>query len=177
MKTEIKIYVANLSAYNNGQLIGGWFTLPTPLEEIFKVVFSPNELDENGQPYGDFTIHDYQAPFEIQEYENLKKLNEIAEMFEGLSEEQVDIIVELKKQGIITCLLDGYEALDNIRHYRNCQGMSDVAYQVVHERYNFGTTDIPDVFLTHFNYDSYGDELETSGTYIQMNDYVVEYLN
>lgn len=172
MNRDIKIYVANLGAYNAGYIRGGWFTLPTPLEEIFKVVFKPHELDEDGQPHGDYAIHDYEAPFEIHEYSNIDRLNKIAETFESLSDEDIELIVELKNQGIISDLLDGEDALKNVVHYDGCKDMSDVAQLYLENQYN--EREHPLIFK-HFNYQSYGEELESSNTFIHLNNSIVAY--
>lgn len=76
---ELKIYIANLGKYNEGILKGEWFTLPVDMDEVFQAIFDESELDENGQPHGDYAIHDYELPFNIGEHENIDKLNEIAE--------------------------------------------------------------------------------------------------
>ncbi|WP_144460394.1 antirestriction protein ArdA [Siminovitchia fortis] len=80
----MRIYVANLAKYNEGELVGGWFDLPVEIEEIYQTIFEPHELDSNGQPHGDFAIHDYELPFEISEYEDIENLNKMAEYLQGL---------------------------------------------------------------------------------------------
>src|SRR5690625_5071869 len=79
---EMKIYIANLGAYNDGELRAVWVDLPITdmKEEVYNKIFSPEELDENGNPHGDFAIHDYELPFEISEQENLDVLNEMVEL-------------------------------------------------------------------------------------------------
>jgi len=78
---EMKIYIANLGAYNDGELRAVWVDLPITdmKEEVYNKIFSPEELDENGNPHGDFAIHDYELPFEISEQENLDVLNDIVD--------------------------------------------------------------------------------------------------
>lgn len=80
----MKIYVANLAKYNEGELVGEWFVLPVDKNEVFETIFEPHELDENGQPLGDYAIHDYELPFEISEYEDLDNLNEFVEYLQGI---------------------------------------------------------------------------------------------
>ena len=81
----MKVYVANLGAYNAGELKGDWFDLPVEMEEVYQEIFDEHELDENGSPLGDFAIHDYELPFEISEYESIDVLNCMAEELEGVS--------------------------------------------------------------------------------------------
>lgn len=175
----IRIYVANLEAYNEGMMKGAWFTLPTPIEEVYQQVFDSSELDENGQPYGDFAIHDYEhdyeSEFEINEYENIDILNEVAELFETLSNQDIEIILSLYNDGILSDLREGKEALEKVIRYPNCKDMGDIAYVEVQERY--GNEEEYEFFLRNFNYDSYGEELESTGTYLFLNDMAIQYLN
>jgi antirestriction protein len=78
---EIKIYVASLKDYNAGHLVGEWIDLPTDAEEIKEVI---SKLSYGGQ--NDIAIHDYEAPFAIEEYESIYKLNEFAEQLEGIDD-------------------------------------------------------------------------------------------
>lgn len=103
---KIKIYVANLRAYNAGYMVGEWFTLPVELDEIFQGVFSENELDEKGQPYGDWAIHDYEAPFKINEYDSIDKLNEIAYQLEDIKSLEVD-------ENIIESVIEATETIED----------------------------------------------------------------
>lgn len=81
----MRVYIANLGAYNAGELKGNWFDLPVEIEEVYQEIFDEHELDENGSPLGDFAIHDYELPFDISEYESIDTLNRIAEELEGVS--------------------------------------------------------------------------------------------
>lgn len=172
MTNEIKVYVANLAAYNEGVLKGAWFTLPIDTDEIFQKVFDAHELDEHGQPHGDYAIHDYEAPFEIGEYANLDTLNDIAELFEDLSDEQVEIMKALKEDGVIMSM-EEVDALDDIIEYPNCEDMSDVAYHIIQERY--AGVEEYEFFLRNFNYESYGEELESTGTYLFVGDTGIQF--
>ncbi|MGL5712005.1 MAG: antirestriction protein ArdA [Paraclostridium sp.] len=75
----MQIYIADLDAYNSGYLKGEWIELPTENEEIEKVI---SRQSKNGQ--SDFSIHDYELPFEIGEYTDPIKVNELCEAIEGL---------------------------------------------------------------------------------------------
>lgn len=77
-KLIIKVYVSNLGAYNSGNLTGKWITLPVgDIDEIYK---EDREQYGNLPGYGDeYFISDYEAPFKIDQYDNLKELNELTE--------------------------------------------------------------------------------------------------
>lgn len=74
MKNDFKVYVANLSAYNSGELKGEWFTLPVDMEEVYDAIFDEDELDEQGNPHGDWAIHDYDfpIPFKVKEFDSIE---------------------------------------------------------------------------------------------------------
>lgn len=174
--SEIKIFVRSLGAYNEGRLNGAWFTLPISMDEIFNKIFKPHELDENGNPHGDWAIHDYEAPFEIQEHTDIKYLNEIAELFESMSTEDIQIACSLHREGVIWDLTEAKDAVDHVIRFHGCKNMSDIAYFIIQDRY--GNSEEHKLFLRHFDYESYGDELETSGTYVFVNnELAVQYLN
>lgn len=173
--TEIKIYVANLRAYNEGELKGEWFTLPVEWDEIVKNVFDSHELDEFGNPMGDYAIHDYESPFEINEFDSIGHLNEIAEVFETLSDLEIEAACKMYDEGYFTDLTMAEEELGKVVFHSDCKDMSDIAYQYIQERY--GDNREYDLFLRNFNYDSYGDELDSSGTYLFLeNDTALEYV-
>lgn len=81
----IRIYVANLRAYNEGELKGDWFDLPVDPEEVYKKIFDKDEFDEQGNPMYDWAIHDYEAPFHINEYASIQQLSDIVEELQTAS--------------------------------------------------------------------------------------------
>ena len=75
----MQIYIADLESYNSGFLKGEWIELPTDKENINDAILRQSK---NGQ--SDFAIHDYELPFEISEYTDPIKVNEICETIEDL---------------------------------------------------------------------------------------------
>ena len=61
----MQIYIADLQAYNSGYLKGEWIKLPTEEDDIQDAILRQSQ---NGQ--SDFAIHDWELPFEINEYTN-----------------------------------------------------------------------------------------------------------
>ena len=57
----MRIYIANLGKYNEGELVGAWFTPPVDFEEVKERISLNDEYEE-------YAIHDYELPFEIDEY-------------------------------------------------------------------------------------------------------------
>ena len=69
----LKIYLSNLSKYIEGRENGRWLQLPMDqdkLESIYNDIIGKNQ---------EHIILDYDAPFNISEYENIFALNEILE--------------------------------------------------------------------------------------------------
>lgn len=116
---EINIYVANLAAYNAGYHKGEWINLPMDEEELNQTIIdildtstmSEKAQYEIGNNCEEVAIHDYEAPWKINEYDNIQKLNEIAERLQRLSIYIVD-------EDMIECLLqfvpDIEEAIDKL---------------------------------------------------------------
>ncbi len=79
MSEDIRIYVADLAAYNNGKLHGVWVNVCNALDDILAEVHamlddSPEELAE------EYAIHDYEGfdGYPVGEYEGIDNVHEIA---------------------------------------------------------------------------------------------------
>lgn len=73
---KINIYLSNLSRYTEGRENGRWLQLPmefAQLEKVFAEIVGQNQ---------EHIILDYNAPFEISEFENIFALNEFMENVE-----------------------------------------------------------------------------------------------
>lgn len=158
----MKIFLTNLGKYNEGELIGEWVELPVSQEELQKV-FERIGINEE---YEEYFITDYECDlYEVGEYENLDTLNEIAERIEELDEEGSKVVKALIQK--LDYTLD--EAIDKVNSgdymiYNDCENMTDVAYQVVEECGYL--ENVPDNVARYFDYESFGRELQTEGTYI-----------
>lgn len=63
--SEMRVYIANLGKYNEGELVGAWFTPPINFEDVKEKIGLIGEYEE-------FAIHDYELPFEIGEYMEIR---------------------------------------------------------------------------------------------------------
>ena len=75
----MQIYIADLQAYNSGYLKGEWIKLPTEEDDIQDAI-----LRQSQNVQSDFAIHDWELPFEISEYTNPLKINEICTIIKDL---------------------------------------------------------------------------------------------
>lgn len=162
----MRIFLANLGKYNEGELVGEWVELPVSQEELQKV-FERIGINEE---YEEYFITDYECDlYEVGEYENLDTLNEIAERIEELDEEESNIVKALMSE--LGHTLDEAIGKVNSGDYRifyACDDMADVAYQVVEE---CGYLDnVPDDVARYFDYESFGRDLGIKGSYIFTDD-------
>lgn len=76
---KIKVFVSNLAKYNEGELNGQWTSLP--VEDVNRDILDKIDLggDSKHGYHDEWFISDYEAPFKIDEYENLYALNKLAE--------------------------------------------------------------------------------------------------
>lgn len=162
----MKIYLTNLGKYNEGELIGEWVELPVAQEELQKV-FERIGINEE---YEEYFITDYECDlYEVGEYENIDKLNDIAERIKELDEEESKVVKALIQKLDYT-LDEAIEKVNNgdYRIYYDCDDMEDVAYQVVED---CGYLDkVPDNVARYFDYESFGRDLGIEGTYIFTDD-------
>ncbi|MCY9738193.1 antirestriction protein ArdA [Paenibacillus alvei] len=158
---EIRIYIADLEAYNNGELSGEWVTLPMDSDELEEVI---NKHTRNGQH--DYAIHDYEAPFKISEYQNLQKLNETMEEIQAcnVDEDVMKAIIETMStlEEAIQIANDG-----DYMVFWDCDDMGDVAANYLEESDIFDS--MPDNLRGYFDYEKYGRDMEIEGSFTQFN--------
>lgn len=97
ISTTIRVYVSNLGAYNSGVLTGKWTTLP--VKDVKSIYENDRQKYGTVSGYGEeYFISDYEAPFTINEYENIEVLNKLAKSF---------------KENNLNDIEDAYNFLDN----------------------------------------------------------------
>ncbi len=166
----INIYITNLHEYNNGYLVGKWIELPMDAEDIQKELESIGigRPGSDGYLCEEYFITDYEAPFEIGEYENIYKLNDIAQAFEDLTEDEQKAALAYVDIGEeISHAIEKAEDGDYTVHYTD--DMEEIAYQYVQDCCN-----LPDFALDYFDYERLARDMEFEGTYIQVEDCIVE---
>jgi antirestriction protein len=166
---EVRGYVANLGKYNEGQLVGEWVTFPVDEDEwneTLERIGISDEPDENGRIYEEFFFADWDCgcDFGFGEYEDVERVNEIAESADNLNSFEEEAL-----EAMIDCIFGPEEALDKIADgevlfYSDCDTMEDVAYRVVEETGMLANVD--DSIAGYFDYEKYGRDLEMEGTFI-----------
>lgn len=166
---EIRGYIANLGKYNEGELVGEWVTFPVDEDEwneTLERIGISDEPDEQGRIYEEYFFSDWDCgcDFGFGEYEDVDRINEIAE--------QVDRLNSYEEEELEAMIDDGYdpeEALDaiadgDVLFYFGCKNMEDVAYQFVEESGMLAGVD--DTIARYFDYEAYGRDLEIEGTFL-----------
>lgn len=156
MKTTINpsIYVACLSAYNNGFLHGCWIDLTDKsLEEVWEKIMEMLKASPM-QDAEEWAIHDYQGfeDFDVSESHDLEKLVNLCELKENL-----DIPFE-----IVAYLANDF-GIENVEEYYNDNFIgifkNDEEFAMADVE-NHGYFDKSNEFLErYFDYDSYAKDL------------------
>lgn len=178
--TTIKLYFENLEQYNNGTLDGKWFDLGdyTDINDLMddvkrQVLHQRN--DDNGYPifeYGisqeEWAIHDYEAPFQVSEYEGIDTISAMIN-FCNLDEYDQKKAAYLFDNGHYSKLSD---CIDNVNEVTFYEGMTleDVAEELVDDGC-FGN--IPDSIKNYIDYAAIARDLGCDG-YDECKDGVFE---
>ena len=156
MIDDMAVYIANLGKYNEGELVGDWFSFPLDEEVIAERIGLNAEYEE-------YAIHDTDNfPMEISEYISIEELNRIYEQLEELPDYLLDDL-----DSFISCygsLEELVEHKDDIILYSGCETMTDLAYYLIDEVQALG--EIP----------SHGRDLDIEGTFIATNAGICEVL-
>lgn len=159
---EMRVYVANLGKYNEGELVGAWFEPTIDYDEMAERI-GLNEF------YEEYAIHDYELPFDIDEYTPIEEVNRLCEMVEDLPEYIQDNLKEL--QGYFSSIEDLCDHQDDIIYYPGCEDMADVARELVEEG---ALGEIPAQFQNYIDYEAFGRDLSYEGTFVVTRDGVFE---
>ena len=155
MAEDMAVYIANLGKYNEGYLVGDWFTFPLDEEDIAERIGLNAEYEE-------YAVHDTDNfPIEISEYTSIEELNRIYEQVQELPEEIVENLNDfISHYGSLQSVVDNK---DNIIFYPGCDSMEDVARYFAEE---YGSlVDIPPQLSYYIDYQAYGRDLEIEGSF------------
>ena len=153
MCDEIRIYVADLSAYNNGKLHGVWINALDELEDIQEQV--SQMLKESPEGFAEeYAIHDYEGfgGYGLGEYEGLETAHELASFIE----EHQEIAGELLNQ-FGGDLEEAKKAAEE--NYCGCYGsLADYAEEIIGD-----TSNNPEHLTRYIDYEKMGKDMELGG--------------
>lgn len=153
MSEEIRIYVADLAAYNNGILHGIWIDACKDLETIKKQI---NEMLENSpeEDAEEYAIHDHEGfeGYSVSEWSSIEELHEIA----CFIEEHPGIGGALLSQ-FCDNLEEARQAIED--NYYGCfESLADYA-----EEMTTSMSEVPEHLSHYIDYERMGRDMELSG--------------
>ena len=100
----MKIFITDLEAYNQGHLVGQWFTLPMGEDSLCEcneeVLYQGRKVCEDEHHHEETFITDWECDYmDIEEYSDIYKLNQIAEDLESLEPFDVKRYTALRGHG------------------------------------------------------------------------------
>lgn len=151
----INIFITNLGKYNEGYLIGEWITLPIDpeeLQEAFKRILINEEYEE-------YFITDYETdlPIDIGEYDNVFRLNELAEQLSELSKHEILKYKAILEAGFWSKNDDIIDRLDDYSLMEDIKTCTDYAGMLIDD-----DTNIPEFIKGYINYERYGSDMTSS---------------
>lgn len=155
----INVYVANIGKYNEGELVGGWISLPRSEEEIEDFLRGTVGINDE---YEEYAIHDWESNYfeKISECESIDSLNEKAEIVDGLN-----IYEEKTAKAAIEIFGDEFwlYSIDDFVLYDEVHTEYDLGYYWAVDSgcYDLGGS----VLSRYFDYEAFGRDidLETNG--------------
>ena len=93
MKKEFSVFVQNLAYYNEGKIVGGWLDLPQEPEEIEKYLKDIVKVDDEHEEYEVADIANFNFEYKIIQWENLRKINNLAIIYSMLNETQKEAVL------------------------------------------------------------------------------------
>lgn len=165
---EMQVYIVNLGKYNEGESVGAWFHPPIEMEEV------KEKIGLNEQ-YEEYAIHDYELPFEINEYMPLSEINRLYALVEEI--EGTPLFEELNEIQHIwfSSVEEVIENKENLICYSDCESMEDVARYYVEETGQLG--ELPANLQNYIDYQALGRDMEIEGNFLVTSHGVFEYVN
>lgn len=151
--SEIRIYVADLAAYNNGKLHGVWIDATQDLEDIQEQV----QTMLNASPEGfaeEYAIHDYEGfgGYGVSEYEGLESAHNVAVFIEEHGEIGGELLSHFGES-----IVDATKAIDE--NYSGCyKSLADYAEELTEQQ-----GDIPKHLEFYIDYERMGRDMELNG--------------
>ena len=153
MSDEIRVYVADLAAYNNGKLHGVWINATDDMDEIQEQI---NQMLDESPEQGaeEYALHDYEGfnGYGLGEYESIGSVHEIALFIEEYAEIGGELLSHFGGS-----LDDAKKAAEE--SYSGCyKSLADYA-----EELTDGTTEIPEHLQYYIDYERMGRDMELGG--------------
>ncbi len=157
---DMRVYIANLGKYNEGELVGAWFEPPIDFDEV-------KERIGLNDRYEEYAIHDYELPFQIEEYTPIEEVNRLCALVEHFPDYVKNNLEE------IMCYYSSLDELanevDEIIVWGGCDSMSEVADQMLQEGLISDET-----LRRYFDSTAYGRDLDLEGRWVEVSGMMLE---
>jgi antirestriction protein len=153
MSNEIKIYVADLAAYNNGELHGVWIDATQDLEDIqaeVNAMLAASPVDDAEE----YAIHDHEgfAGYGLGEYAGLETAHEVALFIEEYPAFGGALLSHFGDD------LDDAKKAAQDSYCGSHSSLADYAQELTEE-----TTEIPESLRHYIDYDKMAYDMELNG--------------
>jgi len=165
---SIRVYITDLSAYNQGFLIGEWIELGIDEDELSKsikrILKMGEEACKDGSIHEEYFLTDWEGEefFQVGEYTNVYELNrEVARFNElNLYDGQKRCVSFLLSNNIVSNLGEALEKYEECLFYEDMTFL-DLAYEIVDEQ---GVLDGLSQFVSnYFDYEKFASDLPLDG--------------
>ena len=171
------IYITDLAAYNAGHLVGAWHILPmseTELTKVIEEVLSKGaEACGDSEPNEEYFITDYESEILIDEYDDIFRLNELAELMQLYTDDDFLELRVLSSEGY-----DERDVIDEgiekhnveIHDYRNNSSFTDTFELLAQDFVNDGLFgEIPTSLENYIDYEAIARDLRFDYSEVEIN--------
>lgn len=177
----LKLFITDLSAYNNGFLVGEWVTLPLSGKELYmaisQILSEGEHLCQSDTNHEEIFITDYEWTglelFNVGEYDSPWDINDDLGKLSELSSYKQKAVAFLLSEHITYDLDDAIQRSEDVIIHEN-QRLEDVAYDLLQECYELDK--LPSIIANNIDYEGVARELEHDGTYWEIDGDVFEYV-
>ena len=162
-----ELYIANLSQYVGGNIIGDWFPLPVSWSTVVERI----QLDGSEEYGEEWIILDWENPYglPISEYSNINELNEYVQRLEDLDTSVLENLSSILSYGAES-LQDILDNRGDNYIFTHENDMEDVAREFVESCGGIEAAVGKDNVEFYVAFDKLGRELEINGNYFEGND-------
>jgi len=154
MCKEIRVYVADLAAYNNGMLHGVWVDSTLDIVDMQEQVSEMLKASPCEEVAEEYAIHDYEGfgGYSVSEYEGLESVHEVACFLGEHGEVAGDVLAHFGDN-----LEDARKALEE--NYNGCySSLADYAEELTTD-----TIEVPRHLISYIDYESMARDMELNG--------------
>lgn len=176
----LNLYLTDLQSYNEGDLVGKWIKLPLTsfeLSQALSEVLTEGEVISGSDNHEEYFITDWDWNnyefYDIDEYENIYKLNEELQTLQYKSDYELKAIAFLVTEGIAVDIEDAITKADDVYIHEN-KDMTDIAYDLMQDCYQ--ADKLPSIIANNIDYESIAQELEYDGIYYEVGTDIFEYI-